>query len=87
MSIAKKTSGIALAAAAAAIFSVAPIASHAASDTDATVKCLGANACKGQSACATASSNCAGLNACKGQGWVKLSAPDCASKGGKPADS
>jgi hypothetical protein len=48
------------------------------------VKCAGLNACKGQSACKTASSSCKGLNACKGQGWTEAStAQDCTAKGGK----
>lgn len=49
------------------------------------VKCVGANACKGQSACATASSSCKGQNACKGQGWVSATAKKCKALGGKPA--
>ena len=34
------------------------------------VKCSGANACKGQSACKSAANACKGQNACKGKGFV-----------------
>jgi hypothetical protein len=52
---------------------------------DAKVHCQGANACKGKSACSTASNGCAGQNGCKGKGWVELSEKDCKAKGGKVA--
>ena len=55
-----------LAATAATIFAVSTFAAAA----QAQVPCTGANACKGQSACKTASSACKGQNACKGQGFV-----------------
>ena len=63
----KTTSSLTLAAAAAAMFALAPISTSA---SEGTVKCVGANACKGHSACKTATSECKGLNACKGQGFV-----------------
>ena len=34
------------------------------------VKCVGGNACKGQSACKTATSECKGLNDCGGKGFI-----------------
>lgn len=46
-------------------------------------KCIGVNACKGQSACQTAESVCAGQNSCKGKGWIKAEKADCESKGGE----
>lgn len=49
------------------------------------VKCVGANGCKGQSACKSAQNNCKGKNACKGQGFVQTSAQDCKDKGGTVA--
>jgi hypothetical protein len=76
----KKTALIA--ATAAAMFAVGSVASvtHAQDG----VKCSGINACKGQSACKTASSECKGMNACKGQGWTSTKdAAECTSKGGK----
>jgi hypothetical protein len=70
-----KTTGMALATAAALLFgSVAVTTVHA---EDAKVKCLGGNACKGKSACATATSSCQGQNSCKGKGYVMLTKPEC----------
>jgi len=47
------------------------------------VKCLGANACKGQSACMSANSDCKGMNACKGKGYIVTpDAKSCEAKGG-----
>jgi len=40
-------------------------------------RCVGANACKGQGACKTASNDCAGANACKGQGYLELTKEEC----------
>ena len=62
----KTNSSFALAAAAAAMFALAPISASAADE----VRCVGANACKGQSACKTATSECKGLNTCSGKGFV-----------------
>ena len=76
--------GLTLAAAAAPLFSagsmmLAPVAASAAD----SVHCVGANACKGQSACKTATNACKGLNECKGQGFVELgSKAACESAGG-----
>lgn len=80
MITAKKISGVALAAAAATMFTLAPMNASAAAHK--AGKCVGANSCKGTSACATATSSCAGQNSCKGQGWVKSTKADCESKGG-----
>lgn len=78
-------SKFALAASAAALFSSAAVPAAFAADTSesTSVKCMGINACKGTSKCATASSACAGQNACKGQGWVfTVSADECTKQGG-----
>ena len=73
---------LSLATAAAALFAAAVVPAAHASDS-ATVKCMGINACKGQSKCATAENACAGQNACKGHGWLPTaSASECTSKGG-----
>ncbi len=67
-----------IASAAAALFIAGRAGMAAAEDSDdATVKCDGANSCKGQSACKTDSSACAGHNECKGKGFVMLSEADC----------
>ena len=79
-----KTTGLALAAAAAALFALgtAPVAVQAAGDMG--VQCTGINSCKGTSECKTAKSECKGQNSCKGQGWTKAkSAEECTKAGGK----
>ena len=53
-------------ATAAAVFAVSTFATAASAD----VKCAGANACKGQSACKGTANACKGQNACKGKGFV-----------------
>jgi hypothetical protein len=54
-----------------------------ASAKKAGVECMGINACKGQSACKTASNACKGQNSCKGHGWLPAkSAKACEAKGG-----
>lgn len=81
MKLATKLSGIALATAAATMFLAAPIAS--ADDAGAAAgKCMGGNACKGQSACKTSSNACKGQNSCKGKGFAMMSKEDCAKAGG-----
>ena len=75
----KTTSSLTLAAAAAAMFALAPISASAG---DEEMKCVGGNACKGQSACKTASSECKGLNGCKGQGFVMATKAACEEAGG-----
>lgn len=71
-----KLSNLALAAAAAVMFSSVPLAVANAAD-EAKVKCEGVNACKGTSACGTAANACAGKNACKGQGFLMLAKAEC----------
>jgi len=80
MNTAKKFSGVALAAAAATMFAMAPISTASAGETG---KCFNVNSCKGTSACATATSSCAGQNSCAGQGWVKRTKAECEDAGGK----
>ena len=80
MPTAKKTTGVALAAAAAAMFTIAPMNATAAEKAG---KCFNVNSCKGTSACATATTSCAGQNSCAGQGWVKRTKTECEGAGGK----
>lgn len=75
----RKTTGNALAIAAAALLASAPVTSYASSDVG---KCMGSNACKGQSSCKTATSSCKGLNNCKGQGFSEMTKAQCKSAGG-----
>ena len=79
MNSVRKTTGVALALTAATLFAIAPIAAHAGSDKG---KCMGANSCKGHSACKTATSSCKGLNSCKGHGFLELSKSECDAAGG-----
>ena len=69
---------IVLATAAASLFLTgAAFAEDSAEGGEAKVKCEGANACKGQSACATAEGACAGKNACKGKGFLMMTEAEC----------
>ena len=73
------TSGAAIAAAAAALLIAGTAVSkplQLAAD-DAKGHCMGANACKGQSACKTASNACKGQNACKGKGFMEMTKDEC----------
>jgi hypothetical protein len=76
--------GALIAAMAAGLFSVgAPLVASAADD--AKIHCQGVNACKGKSACSTATNGCSGQNGCKGKGWIEMSEKECKAKGGKVA--
>jgi hypothetical protein len=70
-----KTTGMALATAAALLFG--SVAVNTAQAEDGKVKCQGGNACKGKPACATATSACAGQNKCKGTGYVTVTKEEC----------
>jgi hypothetical protein len=72
--VTKAVSGAAVATAAALLFST--VSFFAAAD-EAKVHCTGANACKGQSACKSASNACKGQNACKGKGFSEVSKKEC----------
>ncbi len=84
MSVKKNIAGIALAAAAAALFtSGMTLSATAAAAEEGKVKCSGINSCKGHSECATASSSCKGQNSCKGKGWIYSASGDaCKDAGG-----
>ena len=77
-------SGATLAAAAATLFLAGAVVSTASTPANAAQgKCMGANACKGQSACKSAANSCKGLNACKTTGFSMASEAKCTSMGGK----
>lgn len=80
MKTAKKTTGVALAATAAALFASGSL-TGCASDPEVSGStvghCVGVNACKGMSSCATADNKCKGMNACKGEGYVTLDKASC----------
>ncbi len=79
---ANKVSGIAIAAVAASLFVLAPLAT-AADAGAATGKCMGGNACAKQSACKSGDHACKGQNSCKGKGFTVVSKADCEKAGGK----
>jgi uncharacterized membrane protein len=74
-----KTTGGVIAVTAAALLAIAPVSASAAQ----TGKCIGANSCKGQSSCKTATSSCKGLNSCKGQGFLEMTRVQCDEAGGQ----
>ena len=83
MRFSKQVNGLAIAVAAAAVFAMAPMSASGAEGTAAKGHCNGANACKGQGACAGADHACAGKNSCKGKGFTEATAEECAKAGGK----
>jgi len=86
MSPRKNLSTMALATAAAMIFSTVPLVVTAADS--AKVKCDGGNSCKGKSECSTATNACAGQNSCKGKGYLMMEKSACAAAqaANKPAE-
>ena len=86
-----RAKGAAMAVLAATLFAGFPSESRAHSDADeehghgggaANGKCVGGNACQGQSACKTANSQCAGQNNCNGQGFTITTEEACNEAGG-----
>jgi hypothetical protein len=71
----QKFTGIAIAAAAAGMFSTLAVTNAVAAD--ATVKCAGGNACKGQNDCKSDKNACKGKASCKGTGMKEMSKADC----------
>ena len=73
-----------LAVAAGTLFATPGFAAKDQNDTHATVKCYGANACKGQSECSTANNGCKGGNDCKSKGYIMTNTEkECKDKGEK----
>lgn len=71
------TSGSALAATAATLLLAGAVSAPASYAADAVGHCVGANACKGQGACKSASNACKGQNACKGKGYLSMTKAEC----------
>ena len=78
-----KVSGAILATVVGVMFAAQPLIAQDSSGSQAQVKCVGGNSCKGQSACATASNSCKGQNSCKGKGWATTTSAECTQKGGQ----
>lgn len=81
----RRIKGVLIATAVAGLFAAnGAAASEDGGGTDAEVKCLGVNECKGNSQCGVPGGHsCHGENSCKGKGWIKMSEKDCKDKGGK----
>ena len=81
------TKGTVVAALVAGMFSAAVPLIASAKDAG-KVHCEGGNACKGKSACKTATSGCSGQNECKGKGWTETKdEKECKKAGGKVASA
>lgn len=82
----KKLTGALLATAVAGMFlagnAFAAGGDHGHTKEAKTVKCWGANACKGHGACKTSENACSGKNGCKGKSWTNLTEEECKAKGG-----
>jgi len=86
MNTAKKLTGVSIAAAAALLLTVGCQTNESKTSnmaSEAKIHCMGVNACKGTTACKTASNACKGMNSCKGSGWLPMTKEECDSKGGK----
>ncbi len=70
-------SGSTLAAAAASLLLAGAIVAPVQAAEEAKGHCVGANACKGTSACKTATNACGGQNACKGKGFTETTQAEC----------
>jgi hypothetical protein len=87
-----RTKGAILASTVAAMFLASAAMAQEAAPSPASgtmqgqVKCVGANECKGKTACKSAANDCKGQNGCKGKGFVTASSEkECVDKGGKAA--
>src|ERR1700753_1098899 len=76
----KNTSQILMTAAIAGILGASagvPTAMARTDEAGSKGRCMGANSCKGTSACKTAKNECSGQNGCKSQGFLEMSKEDC----------
>ena len=87
------TRGAILATAVAAAFIANPVPAEDSSSSaskqqvqQTLVACLGANSCRGQSACKSFNHDCQAMNTCKGKGFVLITEDECKQKGGKVID-
>jgi len=79
-----KSTHVALAVAAAGMFSLAPMLASADAEEKANVHCYGINGCQGKNDCKSLFNSCKGQSSCKGKGFLNVaSEKDCHDKGGK----
>lgn len=84
MSLITKTTGVALALAAASMVGCASnVTTKTSASVSENVHCYGVNKCKGHNDCKTASNACKGHASCKGHGFISMSASSCDHVGGK----
>ncbi len=84
MSLITKSTGAALAIAAASLVGCASdTATGKSVSATNDVHCYGVNRCKGHNDCKTASNACKGHASCKGQGFISMPASSCDHVGGK----
>jgi uncharacterized membrane protein len=83
MSIVTKSTGAALALAAASMFGCANMGMDKSESVSNDVHCYGVNKCKGHNDCKTAHNACKGHGACKGQGFVSMPKSSCDKLGGE----
>lgn len=82
----RAVTGAILATAVGLMFLAHPVVAQesAGSSQPAKVKCVGANDCKGKSACKSANNDCKGKNACKSKGFSMTSTEQsCTDMGGR----
>lgn len=84
MNLISKTTGVALAIAAASLVGCASTpGSDKVASASGNVHCYGVNKCKGHNDCKTASNACKGHGSCKSQGFISMPASSCDHVGGK----
>ena len=83
MRVISKSTGVALALAAATLVGCASNGSSQSASMSADVHCYGVNKCKGHNDCKTASNACKGHASCKGQGFISMPKAACDHVGGK----
>ena len=83
MSLISKSTGAAIALAAASLAGCAGVnGGNMAASSGSDVHCYGVNKCAGHNDCKTASNSCKGHGSCKGQGFISMPASACDHVGG-----
>ena len=78
----KKAMGVAMAIAAAGMFTATAPVFAAEGTAEGSVHCYGVNSCKGHNDCKTADNACKGHGSCKGMGYLNMSEKACEEAGG-----